>query len=276
MNIDRILNIYFSPTGGTAQVSGVFCERLAEALDVTVETIDISLPKGRRENCEFGPADMLLLAVPTYAGRLPNKLEPWLREMFRAEGSPCAVITTFGNRSFDSSLAELADIAWHSGARVISGGVFVTRHAFSDKVGEGRPDGEDLAAIADLAEKTAQKVLNAPESEDIAVPEELIENAEIGLYYVPLTETGERAVFLKAKPKVDTSKCISCASCVRNCPMGAIDPDIVNASGTCIKCQACVRKCPRGARYFDDEAFLSHVRMLERDFVRRAENKVYV
>ena len=54
--------------------------------------------------------------------------------------------------------------------------------------------------------------------------------------------------------------------------MGSIDPeDVSNVTGICIKCHACVRECPAGAKYFDDEAFLSHKAMLERDFTRRAE-----
>ncbi|MCD8156772.1 MAG: HAD-IA family hydrolase [Clostridiales bacterium] len=33
-----------------------------------------------------------------------------------------------------------------------------------------------------------------------------------------------------------------------------------------------MRKCPRQAKYFDDAQFLSHAKMLERDYTRRAEN----
>ena len=43
----------------------------------------------------------------------------------------------------------------------------------------------------------------------------------------------------------------------------------------CIKCHSCVRNCPMGAKYFDDPAFLSHRAMLERDYTRRAEDKIF-
>ena len=45
--------------------------------------------------------------------------------------------------------------------------------------------------------------------------------------------------------------------------------------GVCIKCHSCVRNCPMGAKYFDDPAFLSHRAMLERDYTRRAEDKIF-
>lgn len=59
--------------------------------------------------------------------------------------------------------------------------------------------------------------------------------------------------------------------------MGAIDPqDPSNVPGTCIKCQACVRKCTKQAKYFDDEAFLSHVVMLEAHFKDPKENETFL
>lgn len=59
--------------------------------------------------------------------------------------------------------------------------------------------------------------------------------------------------------------------------MGSIsadDPSVI--TGVCIKCQSCIRKCPQHAKYFDDAAFLSHVQMLEQNFTRRAENKIFL
>lgn len=43
-------------------------------------------------------------------------------------------------------------------------------------------------------------------------------------------------------------------------------------TGICIKCQACIRNCPSDALYFDDEEFLSHVRMIKRDYSEPQEN----
>lgn len=59
--------------------------------------------------------------------------------------------------------------------------------------------------------------------------------------------------------------------------MGSIDldqPSVV--TGICIKCQRCVRNCPKGAKYFDDPAFLSHVKMLETTYNGRADNKIFI
>ena len=95
-------------------------------------------------------------------------------------------------------------------------------------------------------------------------------------YYRPLGLDGEPKVFLKAKPKTDLEKCIHCGVCASLCPMGSINPDnVTEVVGVCIKCHSCVRNCPMGAKYFDDPAFLSHRAMLERDYTRRAEDKIF-
>ena len=65
--------------------------------------------------------------------------------------------------------------------------------------------------------------------------------------------------------------------CAALCPMGSISrDDPAEVTGVCIKCHACVRNCPTGAKYFDDEAFLSHKAMLERDYTRRADAKIFL
>ena len=76
---------------------------------------------------------------------------------------------------------------------------------------------------------------------------------------------------------IDESKCTGCGVCAALCPMGSISrEDPAEVTGVCIKCHACVRNCPTGAKYFDDEAFLSHKAMLERDYTRRANAKIFL
>ncbi|MBQ1689703.1 MAG: hypothetical protein II018_00360, partial [Firmicutes bacterium] len=184
MKIDRIVNIYFSPTGATAGVGRMFCARLGEKLCVPVEDVDITLPSGRRGSCRFGAEDLPVLAVPTYAGRVPNKLEPFLREMFRADGAPCCVLVTFGNRAFESSLAELANnmldaqvraaeagqISRESGGAIDGIAVSLSQLAedstqAAEKVGKlderAQQVGGILQLIKDIADQTNLLALNA-------------------------------------------------------------------------------------------------------------------
>ena len=49
------------------------------------------------------------------------------------------------------------------------------------------------------------------------------------------------------------------------------EENVSKVTGVCIKCQACIKICPAHAKYFVDEAFLSHVEMLENTYTERKE-----
>ncbi len=267
MNIKSVQAIYFSPTGGTKKLALKLASAIADKSGAAVNEVKLTLPGSREGNYSFGPEDLVILAAPTYAGRVPNKIEPDLRKILHFEGSPAVALATFGNRSCGTAPEELADILKSGGARVIGAGAFVTRHVFNDNIAKRRPDREDKAELEAFAEKLVEKLAGEPE--EIAM-------GPIGPYYRPLREDGEPAVFLKAKPLTRTEDCYRCGLCVRTCTMGSIEDDCITVSGICIKCHACVRSCPTKAKYFDDPDFLSHVRMLERNYMERAENKVWV
>ena len=96
-------------------------------------------------------------------------------------------------------------------------------------------------------------------------------------YYRPSDWTASRKTSSKAKPQTDRSKCTGCGVCAALCPMDSISrEDPAEVTGVCIKCHACVRNCPTGAKYFDDEAFLSHKAMLERDHPPRRREDIPV
>lgn len=262
----KLYALFFSPTGGTEKVARLAAGELAAGLGLEPEFIDFTRPADRQAEYRFGPEDILVMASPVYAGRLPNKLAPEYRARIFGDGTPAVPICVFGNRSPDEALRELVLFLEDNGFRPAAAAAFAARHAFSDKVGGGRPDENDRAEIAAFAARTAEKLSGA------ALPPLDIDRGEIGPYYTPLKADGSPAKFLKAKPLTRWEKCCSCGACARACPMGSIDPATMDAVGLCIKCQACVRRCARRAKYFEDADFLSHVAMLEQHYTRRAEN----
>lgn len=270
MEMIRVWAVWWSPTGTTERVVRALAEQAAESLAVPLETLDITRPSARVKRYSFTEKDLVIFGVPTYAGKTPNKLLPDLQGGFSGGGALAAPVVTFGNRSYDNALAELAAVLEGDGFHTVAAAAFASRHAFTDELGYGRPD---LPAVRRFGKELSDKVkrltdippaIQAPG--DPAAP-----------YYVPRGVDGQPAKFLKAKPQTDLGKCTGCGVCARACPMGAIDPrNVAEVPGTCIKCQSCVRRCTRHAKYFDDPAFLSHVAMLEAEFAEPKEDAVFL
>ena len=283
--IHRVYAVYFSPAGSTGSVTEHIAGLIAGKFSVPCKVIDFTLPKMRQEKYSFDENDLMVFGMPTYAGRVPNKALPFVQTLFEGNGALAVSLVTYGNRNFDSSLTELTEEMSARGFRVLAACAWVCRHVFSGQIAAGRPDVSDHAKMGIFADEVIRRLTaldtdggqcsTGSETEGWKSP--VIRGGEpVAPYYIPKGEDGKPAKFLKAKPLTDTAKCTNCGICAEVCPMGSVSKEnYAQVSGICIKCQACVVKCPEGAKYFDDAAFLSHVRMLENNFTARKEPEWY-
>ena len=286
--IKKLYAVYFSPAGSTGSVTEHISGIIAGKINVPSEVIDFTLPKMRKDKYTFDENDLVIFGMPTYAGRIPNKALPFVQSLFEGNGALAVSLVTYGNRNFDSSLTELTEELSANGFRILAAGAWVCRHVFSKKIAAGRPDDSDRAKMEAFADEVVRRLRGLMASEQDgrqcsegfgteAWKNPVIRSGEpVAPYYVPKGEDGKPAKFLKAKPLTDTAKCTNCGICAEVCPMGSVSTENYSeVTGICIKCQACVVKCPEGAKYFDDAAFLSHVRMLENSFTKRKEPEWY-
>lgn len=266
----NVFAIFISPTGNTKKVVRAIAKGVASKVsEGDFFSIDLTPRELRKGVLEFGPGDIVVLGVPTYAGRVPNKLLSYLTEAIYGDGAFAIPVVTYGNRSFDDSLKELATIMYDNGMDIIGGCAAVGEHAFTSKLGTNRPNEEDLSALEEYGIKLGNGLKKARNENDIRLinPDTLPgHDSDSFEYYVPKKEDGESASFLKAMPVTDTSKCTGCGECRAICPMGCYRDSLTEAAGTCIKCHGCVKICPVGAKSFDSEDLASHIRMIENNF----------
>ena len=270
--IKTIYAIYFSPTGNTANITCYIAKTLAEILGCDMQEIDLTLPKTREDIHVFSEEDVVVVGAPTYAGKMPNKILPTYQEKLKGNKTGGIAVVTYGNRAFENSLAELCTTLKENDFTILGAAAVVGEHPFSEKLGTGRPNENDYQE-ADVFVKTVVGRIKEDFHKNADAFLENIPGKADAPYYVPKMEDGQPAVFLKAKPVTDVSKCTECKVCAQKCPMGSIDFNEVGiVNGICIKCQTCIKSCPQGAKYFADEAFLSHVRMLESNFTEKNIN----
>lgn len=274
MKINKIWKIYFSATGTTKKVVDTIGNSLANSFETNALIFDFTLPEMRTSFPEISVNDLVVFGVPTYAGRVPNLLLKYL-DTIQGNGALAIPVVTFGNRAFDNALIELRNILENHGFKTVAGGAFVCEHSFSYTLAAGRPDENDLVFAKNFAEAIYNKVskidLDSYQHKAIKV-----DGDETAGYYQPKTDEGTPIDIRKVKPKTNAN-CTKCGTCAKVCPMGSISAeDFSTINGICIKCGACIKKCLPKAKYFDDPGYLYHKEQVERNFARRAENKVFI
>ena len=124
----------------------------------TVTAIDLAPPAGHTAPLQ-GDA-VAILAVQVYGGHVAPAALERLREI-RGEGTPAVVLAVYGNRSFDTAVAELASFVAGRGFVPVAAGAFVGEHSYSTPeppIAQGRPDARDLAAATAFGAQVREKL----------------------------------------------------------------------------------------------------------------------
>lgn len=233
MDISKIHLVYFSATYTTRKIARLVAKQLCESVteyDVTQITME--------ECVAIGAGEMLILAAPVYAGRIPPKaLESFRR--FRGNNTPAILLGVYGNREYDDALLEMKDLVEENGFRVVSAGAFIARHSIFPQVASDRPDVADLLVVGEFGAESARRIANLTDIGSLP----------------PIAIKGNRPYKTPGKiplrPKGDKS-CNECGICVGLCPVHAILEATPRKTDKekCISCGRCIVVCPRHARRF--------------------------
>lgn len=270
---EKIYAMYFSPCGNVKKIVTHIAQTISDDYKIPYTSIDCTMPEERTKDYVFDKNALLIIGFPVYAGRIPNKIMPFVRD--HIHGSQCVAIpvVSFGNRNYDNALSELDYLLTENGFLIAGGAAIVSQHSFSSCLAPGRPDQKDMEDLSDFAHKISEKMSCTSDFHAVNLPGENPPEK----YYVPLGVDGKPAKFLKAVPILDKTLCTQCGKCASVCPMNSIHPkEAYETTSICIKCHACIHICPTKARCFQDEAFLSHKKMLEKNYSERKESVYFL
>jgi len=258
--MNAVCAVYFSPTQTPRTVVMAIAGEMGRRLGLSVCGRNLTPPYARKNGRSFDQEDLLVLGLPVYGGRIPAFLEDVLTAL-TGNGAPAVIAAVYGNRHYDDALLEMQELLEARGFRVVAAGAFVGQHSFTAKVGAGRPDDADLAALAGFAAGAADKVGRGAWGR-LQLP---------GNH--PYKERGPALAQIKPLTGED---CYHCMDCSRSCPMGVIHhDDPAEVADGCIRCFACVKCCPVGAKYFQSEMVDKSTAMLEANCMARREPEVF-
>lgn len=221
--------LIFSPTGGTQKVAEVISSEWSK----DIESVDLSKPNVDFSTYNFCSDDCVLIALPSYGGRVPSLAAERLSRV-QGNNARCVLLCVYGNRAYEDTLVEMEDIAKSCGFIVIAAISAIAEHSIMHQYATGRPDREDMLQLRSYAKSILEKLKPGVTDKGPNIPGNR-----------PYKKAGSAGLVPKA-----TSECVKCGICAERCPAQAITTTNIGSADSqkCISCMRCVAICPHSAR----------------------------
>ena len=156
VKIEKVVLIYFSPTGGTQRV----VRTLGKCWETKPQEIDLSDTKKDFGTYHLSGDTFCIIGVPSFGGRVPAAALERITKI-RADRSPALITAAYGNRDYEDTLLELKECAEKAGFCVTAAVAAVTEHSIVREYGTGRPDKNDRRQLAEFGKTVRERILKS-------------------------------------------------------------------------------------------------------------------
>ena len=166
--IRRVVGIHFSPVGGTAGMTEMLTDQLADILGEfcpgPVEKQTYELLKSDGKDIILDDETATVIGMPVYVGKVPV---PALNALSRvkANGSVAVAAVSFGARSYGNALYELQHHAENQGFRIVGAGAFSVRYTRHGLSPSGKTYSGDIKSVNEFGSAAAAKIRRLAGSE---------------------------------------------------------------------------------------------------------------
>jgi ferredoxin/flavodoxin len=243
--------IWYSQTGNSERTGRLIAEIFnKKGLNVTASDYrDFD-----RES--IGAYDLIVAGSPVYYYDVPENFKRWIKKMPEITGKPCAAYVTFGGTGGNqhNTVCTLADLLAEKGGVPVGMETFGNMSTFAITWSYGNearvleyqhlPDNITYEKMRTYARLILDRVHQGQgmEIEKDCDLRDLIKNSP---------SIWGTKLFI-SHHAIDGSKCIQCGTCLKKCPVGAIDLEKKQVNtDACIACLGCVNNCPASAVHME-------------------------
>ena len=136
--INKLVGLYFSPSGDTARLTKRVAEEIATRMDdACIENLSVSyidlLRNPLMEDCTFDEETIVVIGIPAFTGRVPLPCVKMIQKM-HGKNTMTVCLVDYGNSSYGDALYELYTFMEDQGFSVLSAGAFVSQHVIFKKI----------------------------------------------------------------------------------------------------------------------------------------------
>lgn len=241
------LVVWYSQTGHTERI-GRIIRREWEKAGLTVDAADYR----EFEKCNAAKYDLIAIGTPVQYMDVPVNVQAWIKTLPRIEGASVASFVTFGGRGNGQRHAacSLLERMTQLGGAAAGMDLFGNMSTFAPTWSVGNE--ARILAFKDRPNEAtyrqAREFANGILA-NVAAGRTSVMDREFGLSslitFFPQIGFTKLAI---TNHHIDQKICIKCGTCVKKCPVGAINLQTGSVNvNRCIACIGCINNCPTQA-----------------------------